>query len=106
MTETINYKQTPDWGKKVQELTGGVDHVVEVGGAGTLSDSLKAINYGRQISLIGVLTGGKGEISTTAILMKNVRLQGIYVGSREMFEDMNKAIALPKIRPICDRAIP
>ena len=66
MTETINYKQTPDWGKKVQELIGGVDHVVEVGGAGTLNDSLKAVNYGRQISLIGVLTGGKGEISTTS----------------------------------------
>ena len=106
MTETINYKQTPDWGKKAQEITGGVDHVVEVGGAGTLNESLKAVSYGGQISLIGVLTGGKGEISTGAILMKNVRVQGIYVGSREMFEDMNRAIALHKIRPICDRVFP
>ena len=106
VAETINYKQTPDWGKKVQEITGGVDHVVEVGGAGTLNESLKAVSYGGQISLIGVLTGGKGEISTGAILMKNVRLQGIYVGSREMFEDMNRAIALHKIRPICDRVFP
>ena len=106
VTETINYKQTPDWGKKVQEITGGVDHVVEVGGAGTLNESLKAVSYGGKISLIGVLTGGKGEISTGAILMKNVRVQGIYVGSREMFEDMNKAIALHKIRPICDRVFP
>ena len=105
-TETINYKQTPDWGKKVQEITGGVDHVVEVGGAGTLNESLKAVSYGGQISLIGVLTGGKGETSTGAILMKNVRVQGIYVDSREMFEDMNRAIALHKIRPICDHVFP
>ncbi len=105
-TDTINYKQTPDWGKKVYELTGGVDHVVEVGGAGTLNESLKAIAHGGQISLIGVLTGGKGEISTASMLMKNVRVQGIYVGSREMFEDMNQAIALHKIRPICDRVFP
>ena len=106
VTETINYKQTPDWGKKAYEITGGVDHVVEVGGAGTLNESLKAVTHGGQISLIGVLTGVKGEISTGAILMKNVRVQGIYVGSREMFEDMNKAIALHKIRPICDRVFP
>lgn len=105
-SETINYKQTPDWGKKVYELTGGVDQVVEVGGAGTLNESLKAVTHGGQISLIGVLTGGKGEINTAAILMKNVRLQGIYVGHREMFEDMNRAIALHKIRPICDRVFP
>ena len=106
VTETINYKQTPDWGKKAYEITGGVDHVVEVGGAGTLNESLKAVTHGGQISLIGVLTGGKGEISTAAILMKNVRVQGIYVGSREMFEDMNRAIALHKIRPVCDRVFP
>ena len=106
VTETINYKQTPDWGKKAYEITGGVDHVVEVGGAGTLNESLKAVSYGGKISLIGVLTGGKGEISTGAILMKNVRVQGIYVGSREMFEDMNRAIALHKIRPVCDRVFP
>ncbi len=106
VTDTINYKQTPEWGKKAHELTGGVDHVVEVGCAGTLNESLKAVAHGGQISLIGVLTGGKGEISTASILMKNVRLQGIYVGSREMFEDMNQAIALHKIRPICDRVFP
>jgi NADPH:quinone reductase-like Zn-dependent oxidoreductase len=92
--ETINYQQTPDWGKKVQELTAiGVDYVVEVGGAGTLNQSLRAVRYGGQISLIGVLSGGSGEISTASILRKNVRVQGIYVGSREMFEAMNKAIA-------------
>ena len=103
--ETINYQQTPDWGKKVQELTAGigVDYVVEVGGAGTLNQSLRAVRYGGQISLIGVLTGGSGEINTASILRKNVRVQGIYVGSREMFEAMNKAIALHKLRPVVDR---
>ena len=103
--ETINYQQTPDWGKKVQELTAGisVDYVVEVGGAGTLNQSLRAVRYGGQISLIGVLSGGSGEISTASILRKNVRVQGIYVGSREMFEAMNKAIALHKLHPVIDR---
>jgi NADPH:quinone reductase-like Zn-dependent oxidoreductase len=107
-TETINYKQTPDWSKKVQELTAGigVDYVVEVGGAGTLTKSLRAVRYGGQISLIGVLSGGSGEVSTASILMKNVRVQGIYVGSREIFEAMNKAIALHKLRPVVDRVFP
>jgi len=104
-SETINYKQTPDWGKQVIELTDGVgvDHVIEVGGAGTLNQSLRAVRHGGQISLIGVLTGGSGEITTASILMKNVRVQGIYVGSRQMFENMNRAIAFNKIQPVCDR---
>lgn len=101
----INYKQTPEWGKKVQELTAGigVDYVVEVGGAGTLNQSLRAVRYGGQISLIGVLSGGSGEIATASILMRSVKVQGINVGSREMFEAMNKAIALHKLRPVIDR---
>lgn len=104
-SDGINYKQTPDWSKKVRELTAGdgVDYVVEVGGAGTLSESLRAVRYGGQISLIGVLTGGSAEINTASILMKNVKVQGIYVGSREMFEAMNSAIALHKLHPVCDR---
>ncbi len=107
-SETINYKQIPDWGKKVQELIAGigVDYVVEVGGAGTLTESLRAVRHGGQIGLIGVLTGGSGEISTISILMKNVRVQGIYVGSREMFEAMNRAIALHKLHPHVDRVFP
>ncbi len=107
-SDGINYKQTPDWGKKVRELTAGdgVDYVVEVGGAGTLSESLRAVRYGGQISLIGVLTGGSAEINTASILMKNVKVQGIYVGSREMFEAMNCAIALHKLHPVCDRIFP
>ncbi|PSB41907.1 NAD(P)-dependent alcohol dehydrogenase [Cyanosarcina cf. burmensis CCALA 770] len=107
-SETINYKQSPQWGKTVRELTGGegVDLVVEVGGSGTLNESLRAVRIGGQISLIGVLSGGSGEISTVSMLMKSVCVQGIYVGSREMFEAMNQAITLHQIKPIVDRVFP
>jgi NADPH:quinone reductase-like Zn-dependent oxidoreductase len=103
-SDGINYKTTPDWDKAVRKLTGdvGVDHVVEVGGAGTLTRSLRAVRMGGQISLIGVLTGG-GEVNPMPILMKTIRAQGIYVGSREMFEAMNRAIALNQLRPVVDR---
>ena len=107
-TDTINYKQNPEWGKTVSELTdgAGVDCVVEVGGAGTLNQSLRAVRVGGQISLIGVLTGTSAEVNAAGILMKNVRVQGIYVGSREMFAAMNRAIALHKLQPIVDRVFP
>jgi NADPH:quinone reductase-like Zn-dependent oxidoreductase len=103
-SDGINYKDTPDWEDKVRELTGGagVDHVVEVGGAGTLGKSFKAVRSGGVISLIGVLTG-VGQVNPLPILMKNIRVQGIYVGSRAMFEDMNRAIALHQLRPVVDR---
>jgi NADPH:quinone reductase-like Zn-dependent oxidoreductase len=103
----VNYKTTPEWEDRVRELTGGagVDHVVELGGAGTLGKSLKAVRTGGRISLIGVLTGG-GQVNPMPILMKNVRVQGIYVGSREMFEAMNRAIALHQLRPVVDRVFP
>ena len=102
--EGVNYKTTPKWGDKVRELTGGrgVDHVVEVGGAGTLGQSLRAVRMGGQISLIGVLSG-VGQADPLPILMKNVRVQGIFVGSREMFEAMNRAIAEHRLRPVVDR---
>jgi NADPH:quinone reductase-like Zn-dependent oxidoreductase len=106
-SDGINYKTTPDWDKRVRELTSGVgvDHVVEVGGAGTLPKSLKAVRMGGHISLIGVLSGG-GDVNPMPILMRNVRVQGIYVGSRAMFETMNRAIALHKLRPHVDRVFP
>jgi NADPH:quinone reductase-like Zn-dependent oxidoreductase len=102
----INYKTTPDWDKRVRELTGGVgvDHVVELGGAGTLGKSLKAVRIGGRISLIGALTGG--EFNPMPILMKNVRVQGIFVGSRAMFEAMNRAIAQHRLKPVIDRVFP
>ncbi len=106
-SDGLNYKATPDWGKAVLGLTGGlgVDHVVEVGGAGTLGQSLRAVKVGGHVAMIGVLTGA-GEAGVTPILMKNVRVQGIYVGSRAMFEDMNRAIGLHKLRPVVDRVFP
>jgi NADPH:quinone reductase-like Zn-dependent oxidoreductase len=105
-SDGINYKTTPEWGNRVRELTGaGVDLVVEVGGAGTLGESLKAVRTGGMIALIGVLSG-VGQANPLPILMKNVRVQGIYVGSRDMFEAMNRAIALHKVKPVVDRAFP
>ncbi|HTG80409.1 MAG TPA: NAD(P)-dependent alcohol dehydrogenase [Geobacteraceae bacterium] len=103
----INYTDVPDWDKRVWELTGrrGVDLVVEVGGAGTLDKSLKAVRMGGQISLIGVLAGS-GEVNPLPAVMKGVRVQGIYVGSREQFEAMNRAIELHGIHPVIDRVFP
>ncbi|RCJ26985.1 NADPH:quinone oxidoreductase [Nostoc minutum NIES-26] len=103
--ETINYKTTPDWEKQVYALTNrtGVDRVVEVGGAGTFPKSLQAVRIGGQISYIGVLSGRGNEIDPTPILFKSLTVQGIYVGSREMFEAMNQAIAQHQLQPIIDR---
>ncbi len=83
----------------------GVDHVIEVGGAGTLAQSLRAVRTGGHIALIGVLSG-YGQFNPLPILMKSVRISGIYVGSREMFETMNRAVALHQLRPVVDRVFP
>ncbi len=105
VTDLINYKEIPAWSKEVLNLTGGrgVKHIVEVGGASTLTESLKAICMGGQISIIGVLSGVDASLALRSILMRAVRLQGIFVGSREMFEAMNEAISLHRIKPIIDR---
>ncbi len=104
----INYREDPDWGRTAGELTGGegVDHVVEVGGAGTLAQSLRAVKIGGSISVIGVLSGASTEINIVPILMQSVRLQGILVGSREGFVAMNRAIEAHQIRPVIDRVFP
>ena len=106
--ETINYKSVPDWDVRVLELTEGrgVDYVVEVGGADTINKSLNAVRLGGQISLMGVLTGFSAEVSTATILRKNIRVQGVLVGSREMFEEMNRAIVQNTLRPVVDRVFP
>ncbi len=106
--EVVNYKSIPNWEEKVYELTDGigVDHVVEVGGAGTLAKSLRAVRYGGQVSLIGVLSGFGGEINPVAVMQKSITLQGIYVGSREMFEAINRAIAQNQLKPIINRIFP
>lgn len=105
---TINYRQHPDWEEQVLALTGGrgVDHVVELGGAGTLEKSCLAARYGGKVWLIGVLTGFAGTANPLHILRKSLTLQGIYVGSREMFEAMNAAFAANGLQPVIDRVFP
>jgi NADPH:quinone reductase-like Zn-dependent oxidoreductase len=107
VTDGVNYRQHPDWQHEVLRLTDGrgVDHVVEVGGAGTLQRSIEAVRIGGQVHLIGVLTGG-GEINPTPVLRRNLLLRGIYVGSRQMFSDMNRMISLHRLRPVIDRVFP
>ena len=105
---TINYRTTPDWEKKVIELTGGLgaDHILEVGGAGTFAKSLRATRVGGHVALIGVLAGVASELRVTDILMKSLRVHGIYVGSREMFESLNRAVTQHKLKPVIDRVFP
>jgi len=105
-TDLINYKEREDWDKAVLELTGkrGVDTVVEVGGAETIAKSLNAVKVGGHIAVIGVLSGATGGINPVNLLMKSIRLQGIYVGSRQMFEDMNRMLCqYVHIKPVIDK---
>ncbi len=103
---TINYKTTPAWGAKVQELTNGegVDHVIEVGGPGTLPESIDAVRIGGHISLIGVLTGREGEVPTAKLMAKQARLQGLIVGSRAHQQEMIRAIEANDMHPILDKS--
>jgi NADPH:quinone reductase-like Zn-dependent oxidoreductase len=97
----LNYRETPDWERWAIEQSGeGVDLVVEVGGAGTLPRSLRAIRMGGTVAQVGVLTGPGEPIPLPAILHKQARLRGIYVGSRQDFIEMNKAISLTQLRPV------
>ncbi len=102
---TINYRTEPDWEKRVQEITEGrgVDLTLEVGGAGTLSKTLRATRYGGHVSLIGVLSGITGEVQIAHMLHKALTVRGIYVGSRAMFEEMNASILRHKLEPVIDR---
>ena len=102
--ETINYRDTPDWDKAVLELTDGrgVDHVIEIGGTGTLARSVKAVRVGGHIALIGALDMA-GEFNPIPVFMKAIRVQGIFIGSRKMFEDMNAKIEASKLSPVIDR---
>ncbi len=102
---TINYKTTPDWEEQARRLTNGqgVDHVIEVGGTDTLPRSLRAVRMGGVVSVIGALSGAEPSVSPVPILMNSVRVQGIFVGSRAMFERMNRAIELHAVKPVVDR---
>lgn len=107
--ETVNYVTTPDWDKAVLDLTGGygVDRVIEVGGAGTLPLSLRSVTYGGRVVVIGGVAGrGASEIGPADIFGKSLTLQGIYVGSRDDFEAMSRAVAQLRLRPVIDRVFP
>ena len=102
---TINYRHHPEWGTRVRGWTGGsgVDHVIEVGGPGTLPQSMAAVAIGGHIALIGVLTGRAGEIATAHLMAKQARLQGLIVGSRRHQIDFVLAIEAADIKPVIDR---
>lgn len=102
----INYKSVPDWGTRVKELTDGqgVDHVIEVGGPGTLPESIEAVRIGGHISLIGVLTGRAGDIPTAKMMARQARLQGLIVGSRTHQQEMIRGIEASDMRPVIDRS--
>lgn len=101
----INYRSTPGWGEKVRELTNGrgVDHVIEVGGPATLEQSMTAVRIGGHISLIGILTGVAGELPLVQALVRQIRLQGVLVGSRVQQQAMIRAIDAAGLRPVVDK---
>jgi NADPH:quinone reductase-like Zn-dependent oxidoreductase len=104
----INYKQAPEWGRAVRELTGGrgADFVMEVGGAGTLTQSLHAITLGGHIAIIGVLGGAAEPLQIGTMIGTGATLQGVMVGSRAMFEAMCRAIETHRIEPVVDKTFP
>jgi NADPH:quinone reductase-like Zn-dependent oxidoreductase len=101
----INYKQITDWGKEVKRLAGGegVDIVIEVGGAGSLANSIRASAMGGLIVLLGVLAGDANPPNLTPVFMNGLRVQGLLVGSRDDFDAMNRLISAHRVRPVIDR---
>jgi NADPH:quinone reductase-like Zn-dependent oxidoreductase len=104
----INYKQDPAWGETARRITGGrgVDHVIEVGGPGTLEQSMEAAKVGGHVSVIGILTGVAGPLQVVPALLKQLRLQGVLVGSRRQQSDMVRAIDASGMKPVIDRRYP
>jgi NADPH:quinone reductase-like Zn-dependent oxidoreductase len=104
----INYQTTPDWEKAALEFTGGVgvDHVVEVGGAATLTRSFGALRAGGKVTMIGGLSGGATELNPGLIFSRRANVQGISVGSTQMFEAMNRAVEANAIKPVIDTIFP
>ncbi len=107
-SHSINYRKSPEWSRIVKKLTGGVgaDHVVELGGSATLRQSVRAVRPGGSVSMIGVLGGPVAELDLPLIVMRNVRLQGVTVGSRDSFDRMLVFIKNHRIRPVVDRVFP
>lgn len=102
----INYKDQPDWHKEARTLAAGegVDHVIEVGGADTLDKSIAAVRPGGLISMIGVLSGGGAEVNLGRVVTRHVRLQGVTLGSKQLFSDMCRAMELHRTVPVIDQA--
>ena len=107
-SDVVNYRRTPVWEQEVRRLTAerGVDCVIEVGGAGTLARSMRSLARGGKVGLIGFLAGRDGDTNPTPLMMVGGSLHGIFVGDREMFEEMNRAIAVNRITPVVDRVFP
>lgn len=110
-THLVNYKTTPDWHRAVRNYTSGrgADFIMEVGGAGTLIESLKSVKLGGHIAVIGVLTDANAppaKLSASVMIATSARVQGLSVGSREMYEAMCRALELHGIRPVVDKVMP
>ena len=104
----INYREDPKWGETARRLNGGrgVDHVIEVGGPATLDQSMAAVRVGGHISVIGILSGIAGPVQLVPALIRQIRLQGVLVGSRRQQLDMIRAIDANHIKPVIDRSFP
>jgi NADPH:quinone reductase-like Zn-dependent oxidoreductase len=105
---TVNYKSTPEWAKPVREATGGVgaDFIMEVGGGGTIEQSMRAVKIGGHIAIIGVVAGAGNPFNPAALIGNSAKLQGLSVGSRDMFEAMCRSIELAGIQPVVDKVFP
>ncbi len=101
----INYQATPEWGAEAMTLTGGIDHVIEVGGAGTLAQSIAAVGFNGEIAMIGVLTR-EGDTSPRGLMFRGASIRGIFVGSKEMATQLNALIDAHGIKPVIDRTFP
>jgi len=104
----VNYRTTPDWSKAVREATGGrgADFIMEVGGGGTIQESMKAIRIGGHIAVIGIVAGAGEPFNPASLIGNSAKLQGLSVGSRDMFEAMCRAIELHRIGPVVDKVFP
>jgi NADPH:quinone reductase-like Zn-dependent oxidoreductase len=104
----VNYRTTPAWSKPVREATGGkgADFIMEVGGGGTIQESMRAVRIGGHIAIIGVVAGAGEPFNPAALIGNSAKLQGLSVGSRDMFEAMCRAIELHRIQPVVDKVFP
>ena len=102
--EVVNYKDDEKWGRTIAKASGGIDHVLDVGGPSTLSQAVDAVGYGGQVTLIGILGGRKAEVVLPKLFFKHATLNGIAVGSRAMQQDMVSAINISEMKPIIDKS--